>query len=158
MKRRRNFDKKYHYVYLITNTINGKQYIGYHSTDNLDDGYMGSGKLLSKAFLKYNKEKFKKEILEHFNSRYKAFKAQKKYIEKYNTIVPNGYNLHKGGGRNPLALFDSIEQIDDYFKSLKGVHYSSSEDPIIHISLKSKGNDYEENQNRLKKAITWYKF
>jgi len=41
--------KKYNYIYLITNTINGKIYIGKHSTDDLKDDYMGSGKILYKA-------------------------------------------------------------------------------------------------------------
>lgn len=33
--------KKYNYIYKITNHINGKIYIGKHSTDNLNDEYMG---------------------------------------------------------------------------------------------------------------------
>jgi len=38
--------KKYHYIYKTTNILNYKFYIGMHSTDDLDDGYVGSGKRL----------------------------------------------------------------------------------------------------------------
>lgn len=35
-------NKKYNFVYKTTH-VNGKFYIGRHSTDNLEDGYFGSG-------------------------------------------------------------------------------------------------------------------
>lgn len=64
-----NVDKRIHYtVYLIINRKNGKLYIGQHQTDNLDDGYMGSGKILELAKNRYGEENFEKIILFDFNS------------------------------------------------------------------------------------------
>lgn len=60
--------KQFHYIYKITR-FDGKFYIGLHSTDNLDDGYFGSGKRLWYSIKFHGKEKHTKEILEFLPDR-----------------------------------------------------------------------------------------
>jgi hypothetical protein len=88
------------YVYVTTNLVNGKQYIGDSVTNNIDKHwyYLGSGNLIKAAIKKYTRRNFKKIILETFNTKLEAFNAQSKYIIQYNTLTPNGYNISPKGG------------------------------------------------------------
>lgn len=62
-------DKQYHYIYKTTCIITERFYIGMHSTDNLEDGYIGSGKRLQYSINKHGKENHTKEILEFLPDR-----------------------------------------------------------------------------------------
>ncbi len=89
-----------HYVYLITNLINGKKYIGKRSCKCKieDDIYMGSGKALKRAFLKYGMENFTKEILEICETEGGAYQREEYYIRLYNAYNSQEYyNLNMGG-------------------------------------------------------------
>ena len=88
--------KKFNYIYLITNNLNGKIYVGKHSTDNLDDGYMGSGKLIKLAYNKYGIENFTKQIL-HFADTEEELNDLEMFYIKDLDAKTNGYNLTDGG-------------------------------------------------------------
>jgi len=117
------------YVYIVTNLINGKQYVGDHLSYRLDnlhkDSYFGSGKIIISAIKKYGIENFKKEILEYFPDKEKSFDAQEKYIKQYNTLVPNGYNISIRGGIGPKNTFKHTEKTKQQMsKSRLGMKHS----------------------------------
>jgi hypothetical protein len=58
-----------HYIYKTTCNVTNRYYIGMHSTTNLEDGYLGSGKRLRYSIRKYGKENHTKEILEFLPTR-----------------------------------------------------------------------------------------
>lgn len=83
-----------HYtVYKITNKLNGKFYIGKHQTQDLNDGYMGSGKLLKYAIKKYGIENFSKEILHIFETEEEMNAKEKELV----ILSEDSYNLCEGG-------------------------------------------------------------
>jgi len=88
-----------YFVYLTTNLENGKQYVGSH-TGKETDGYLGSGILISKALNKYGVNSFKRKILKLTKTRKEAFDLEEIYINEYNTLKPNCYNLSPTGGMN----------------------------------------------------------
>jgi hypothetical protein len=92
--------KKYHYLYKTTNLINGKFYVGMHSTDDLEDEYLGSGKYLRNSINYHGKENFKKEILEFFDTREILMEKEKDFVNKDFIKDPLCMNLHIGGNGN----------------------------------------------------------
>ena len=90
-------EKKYNYFYKITNIVNNKFYYGIHSTNNLNDKYMGSGKALREAILKYGIDNFKKEIIKYFDTFQEACAYEKEIVNGELVKNPNCYNLVEGG-------------------------------------------------------------
>lgn len=93
-------------IYIIKNDINDKVYIGqsiniykriqehfYKSECNKDVSYNNA---LHSAIRKYGKEHFYYEILEECDASL-LDEYEIEYINKYNSISPNGYNILSGG-------------------------------------------------------------
>lgn len=89
--------KDYHYIYKTTNLINEKYYIGMHSTDNLNDGYIGSGKQLWYSINKYGKKNFKCEILEFLPDRISLKEREKELVNEELLQDEKCLNLAFGG-------------------------------------------------------------
>lgn len=99
-------EKQYHFIYKTTNLLNGKYYYGMHSTDNLEDGYMGSGKRLRYSINKYGKENHKVEILEFLPNRKALIEKEKEVVNLNEIAKEDCMNLMVGGEGG----FISIEQ------------------------------------------------
>lgn len=84
---------KHYLVYLITNKITGERYVGQHQTYNIDDGYMGSGRLLGLKLKEYGADNFHKEILGDFEDFDTMNQAEIDFIAKLNPE----YNISLGG-------------------------------------------------------------
>lgn len=88
---------QYHYFYKITNIETGSYYYGVHNTDNLNDGYMGSGKVLRLAYKKYGIDKFTKEIVRFFDTMDEAFEYEHEIVNEETLKDPKCYNVQIGG-------------------------------------------------------------
>jgi group I intron endonuclease len=87
------------YVYIITNILSNKQYVGsrmaYKGENVFNDSYMGSSKYLDEDYAVHGIENFKKEILQSdYINKEEMLRGESYYIHKYNTLEPNGYNRY----------------------------------------------------------------
>jgi len=89
-------------IYKTTNLLNGMYYIGCHQTNDLDDGYLGSGKHLKRAIKKYGYTNFKFEILYSVSTKEEMFELERSIVNEDLVKDPLTYNLKIGGsGGNP---------------------------------------------------------
>jgi len=92
-----------HIIYKTTHT-NGKYYIGRHSTDNIDDGYIGSGIWVSQI---KDKTTLSREILAEATTIDELIEMEEKYIAEHinNDLCMNMSNTSTGaptGDLNPM--------------------------------------------------------
>lgn len=90
------------YIYLITNQVNDKKYVGQTTQEplkrwNAHKSMNKPDKILYKAFTKYGIENFKFEVIDECSSQDELIKAEIEWISHYNTFLGEGYNMTSGG-------------------------------------------------------------
>ena len=104
-----NIIEPYGFIYITTNLVNGKRYIGqrkFYGTSKITwQDYLGSGTVLKRAINKYGEENFQKIILNIAYNENDLNQLETQYIKDYNAVVSKDfYNLASGGhGGNTLA-------------------------------------------------------
>lgn len=121
-------DKKYHLVYETTNNINGKKYIGVHSTDDLNDGYLGSGTLLLKSVKKHGRGNFSRRILREFDDSLGAYDYEKLLVNEEVVNSQEFYNITLGGnGQKKNDSFREEHPNFGWYKTPKGSFSTATE-------------------------------
>lgn len=110
----------FHFVYKTENMINGKIYIGVHSSNNPNDNYLGSGKLITKAIRKYGRNNFRRRILEFFSTREEAFAKEAEIVTKEFCLCEDNYNIDTGGRGNNKTFLTPEELKNKISNTLKG--------------------------------------
>lgn len=104
-------------IYLTTNLINGKKYIGKDQNNN--PKYLGSGTALRRAIKKYGIENFQKEILEECNDLDQLDIREAYWINIYNAVNSKEYyNLRPGGTGGGYTRDEVVDVIRNTIKKL----------------------------------------
>lgn len=88
------------HIYLVTNTVNGKQYVGQTATDSNKRGH---GRVMLKAYRKHGFDGFTYDrIASGINNRNTLNCLERFWIATFDTVAPNGYNLETGGSEGQV--------------------------------------------------------
>lgn len=130
----------YGLIYLITNKLDGNQYVGQTIRDfNIRWKEHCSNRMdsirLHNAINKYGEESFSKEIIGVYNNEEDLNNAEEYFIEWHNSLSPNGYNLHTGGNNHKV----SEETRTKMSKAQKGKKRFHTKEHREKISIAKKG-------------------
>lgn len=109
--------RQYIYTYQTINQVNGKSYIGVHTTSNLNDGYIGCGICSQKdankeglvfhsAVKKYGYNSFRKYILSFYDTYTLAMDEERFLVDKNWVLSKSNYNTALGGQGNTTSWMD----------------------------------------------------
>lgn len=152
---------KFHYIYKTTCLITKKYYIGMHSTNNINDGYLGSGNLISRSIHKHGKENHIIEILEFFPNRKSLSIREKEIVNEKMLKEELCLNLKLGGeggweNVNPWPKTRSRKLSQEHIEKIRinSSKYRHSIESKKKISKSNKGKHHichsEETKNKIR--------
>lgn len=136
-------------VYLVTNLINGKHYVGITSQgvetrfkEHLWEAHKGSKTIFHNALRKYGVENFKLETLESDIPQELAEERERYYIKAYDSYYPSrkGYNMTEGGNGTVGYIFTE-EDRKKLSESNKGRKFT--EERNEHLRQVMTGREYK---------------
>lgn len=125
-------------IYKITNSINGKIYIGKDKNDRAC--YFGSGRLIKRAIIKYGKENFVKEIIEFCDTISELNVREIFWINELKSRDPKiGYNIAKGGdGGDLISTHPDKINIFKRISETKRLNQIPGPNKGVHLSKETK--------------------
>lgn len=136
-------DGYFHFLYKITNKVNGKFYIGVHNTKDLGDGYKGSGQIIKDAFNKYGKKNFEREIISFHNTAEEAYAEEARIVNINLVENKQCYNVALGGKGNQIGMIPVRDVTTGKCKMI------SMNDPLYNVKYVSVNKGYMPVFNKL---------
>lgn len=101
----------YGFIYVTTNWVNGKRYVGQRKFKNKWQKYLGSGTILKRAIKKYGKESFSVSIIDIAYSKEELNNKEKQWIFELNACsAEDYYNMTYGGdGGNTICNYNELQ-------------------------------------------------
>ena len=156
----------FYYVYIITNNILNKQYVGSrlcYKTKIEDDIYWGSSKYLKKDYDIYGKENFTKEILKlDCKDKNELLNEETNFIIKHNTLAPNGYNRFLPNQRKGFSM-SGCKHSEESKQKMRGRKHTDEEKDLMKKNHKNfKGENHpqfgthlsKDHKNKIRKKLS----
>ena len=133
-------------VYLTKNDVSGKMYVGVHSTFDLNDGYLGSGKILKRAIRKYGKDHFSRTILHYCLTEQDAFDIEHNIVDDTFINRRDTYNAAVGGKGGNMVKHMSPDRKTEMYRDIMAKRIMPEKTPEHKSKLRSHMKELNETK------------
>ncbi len=120
------------YIYLVTNRLTGKQYVGQTLHEDIEIRWNQHRRVCEKSLGRHIASAYKKHGIDNFKFQVICIcfdeacnDLEEYYINKFNTLTPNGYNLREGGNNSKHS--EESKQLMSQNRKGKGLGYMTEE-------------------------------